>query len=60
MLVHREWNDHPELLEAIVEPLCESGLDVLASTEQSSYRDDGSVRIVFQGRCFYVQLKEEL
>ena len=62
MLRQAEWNDNPELMEAVVMALdiAEEPLAVQATNEQSSYGDDGSVIINKDGRRFYLQLMEEV
>lgn len=66
MLVQRQWEDEPELLDAIGEALDELPADepvrsACVSTEQSEYRDRGYVKLrLADGRSFFLQLWEEV
>ena len=61
MLVPREWNDVPELHEAIAEALWadeDGGMEVQSDDCMDSYGNDGTVQVRLGDRTFKLSLHE--
>jgi len=68
MKVKREWNDQPNLFDAVVEALSTADFrDSLAQEHhvrshqgEGAYGEEGIMVIEVEGRRFYVELHEDL
>ena len=59
MKTQREWNDEPELRDAIYQALEDARLDVWGSEEEGPHREQGQITIDTEdGRSFSLQLWE--